>query len=246
MKIRYWAGAVLVYLLVLLATAPADILFWAVNRFAPGRLAVEGVRGTLWHGELRRVSLVTRGGAVDTGPLVWNVRPLRLLLGELALDARLGGAASGTADISLAPRGVNVRRLDLTVPAAWLGAMSSNLEMWQLAGTLSMRCQDFVLYPDAYRGQGEIAWREAASGFSSVKPLGDYRAEISGVGKVLRFSLTTGAGPLELKGDGEWSAGRLKFEGTARALAREAELHRVLGMTGAPEPDGRYRITLGR
>lgn len=245
MKIRYWAGAVLIYLLALLAMAPADILFWAVNRFAPRVVAVEGVSGTLWRGEVGRVSLVSHGGAVGTGPLAWNVHPLRLLLGELALDARLGGAASGTADIGLAARGVNVRRLDLTVPAGWLGALSSNLEMWRLAGTLSMRCQDFALYPDAYHGQGEIVWREAASGFSSVKPLGDYRAEISGAGKALRFSLKTGAGPLELLGDGEWSAGHLKFEGTARALAREAELRRVLAMTGAPEPDGRYRITLG-
>lgn len=243
MRLFYWAGGVLLYLVFLVATAPVDALLWALNSFGPGAVAAENASGTLWQGEARRIVITPKGGqAIAVGPASWQIHPLRLLLGELSLGVRLDGSVRGKADLSLGTRGVAARQLDFSLPAAWLAALQPGIGIWQPGGTLTLRGHDLALQSGDYSGKGEISWEQAALGLSTVRPLGDYLAEISGAGKNIRFQIHTRSGPLEILGKGTWSRLGLEFTGSAKAREKEADLSSLLGMMGNRQPDGSYAL----
>lgn len=241
MKLSYWAGGVLLYLVFLAATAPVDALLWAF----PGKVMAEGANGTLWRGEARRIVITPGDGqAVSVGPASWQIHPLRLLLGELSVGIRLDGNVRGKAEFSLGARGMAMRELDVSLPVTWLATLRPGIEIWQPGGTLTLRSRDLALQSGSYSGKGEVAWEQAVLGMSQVGPLGDYLAEITGAGKSLQFQIQTRSGPLELLGSGAWSPQGLNFIGSARAREKEAELGSLLGLVGKLQPDGSATIAI--
>lgn len=230
-RIFVWAGALLLYLVFLLATAPAGLLF---RLAAPYGIVAERMDGTLWRGGAQGVSF---GKATLPGRVAWHVRPWRLLQGELAIALDLDGA--GSALLVFDRQGAGMRDFELRLPAARLASLQPSLEAWQPEGSIVVRGADFSLRSGAYLGQGEFLWERAALGISPVRPLGDYRGEFSGAGKAIRFQLQTRSGMLELQGSGIWSPPRAPaFTGSARARGREAELLPLLKLLGQPLPDG--------
>lgn len=241
MRLFYWAGGVLLYLVFLAATVPVDALLWAFH----GKVMAEGASGTLWRGEARRIVIAPGGKqAVSVGPAFWQIHPLRLLLGELSVGIRLDGDVRGKAEFSLGARGMAMRELDVSLPVTWLATLQPDIEMWQPGGTLILRGHDLTLQSGNYSGKGEIAWEQAVLGISPVRPLGDYLAEISGAGRSIRFQVHTRSGPLELLGSGTWSPQGLDFAGSARAREKEAELGSLLALAGKLQPDGSSAIAI--
>ena len=241
MRRFYWAGGVLLYLVFLVASAPVDTLLWALNRSGAVRVTAERAKGTLWQGEAQRVVITPNGErAVSVGPAFWEIHPLRLLLGELSVGIRLDGSVRGKADFSLTAHGMRIHELDVSIPATWLATIQPDIGIWQPGGTFTLRSRDLALQAANYSGKGEIIWEQAALKMSPTRPLGDYLAEISGVGKSLQFQIHTRSGPLELLGHGVWSPQGTAFTGSARAREKEADLSSLLGLLGSRQPDGSY------
>lgn len=247
MKASYWAGAGLLYLVFLAASAPAGALFWALNRWAAApKIIADDVSGTVWRGEARQLRIAPRNvQAVELGRVAWDVQWHRLLLGETAAKFELqGNGPSGQGVVALGWQGWSLRQFDLSLPASWLATLRPGLDMWQPGGAIRVRSKEISSRGKEFHGQGEIVWEQAAVGLSRVRPLGSYQADFSGEGERLRFSLKTRSGPLEAQGSGSWSRGGVEFAGSARARAQEAELRTILGLMGTLQPDGSSIIAI--
>ncbi len=89
----------------------------AITVMAPASVTAEGVRGSVWQGNARRIEL---GGPVPLAAVTWDVSALSLLGGRLGLETRFdvaGGRATVTA--ALAPDGeITVEEAIFRGPAA--------------------------------------------------------------------------------------------------------------------------------
>jgi general secretion pathway protein N len=85
-------------------------------------------------------------------------------------------------------------------------------------------------------GSATLQVRDAASRLSTVRPMGSYQLTWMSAGDGGRdatLSLTTREGALLLQGQGQWVAGRLRFEGDAQASpGREEALANLLNILG--------------
>jgi general secretion pathway protein N len=77
--------------------------------------------------------------------------------------------------------------------------------------------------------------RSMSSGLSTLDTLGSYRFQLQGDarGDVAQVSLTTTEGALQIIGNGQWAASRLRFNGQASAApGSEAALSNLLNLIG--------------
>lgn len=247
MKRLYWVGAFLLYAAFLAALAPAGTLLWGINLLGNNKIMAESTSGTLWHGEARGMTFAPQGRpAAAIGRISWKIRPLKLLLGKVETAVELSGnGIRGQGLLGFGSQTLSIRQLDATLPAAWLAYLQPTLNGWQIDGTLKIRSNEFSLQSNRFSGRAEITWEQAALGISPVRPLGTYHGEISGTGQEMQILLQTLSGPLQVAGKGIWSpSAGFAFNGTAKALAREAELRNLLGLIGKPGPNNRYAIKL--
>lgn len=247
LKRAYWAGILLLYIVFLVATAPASMLFWAANKlFSPDfTLTAENSSGTLWDGEARGIVLSTKDKkTLHYGQASWSLNLLWLLSGKLSADLILAGdSIKGNGKVILGKHSIRLRQVNLSIPAALLADMAPRLGMWPLQGVVNIRSKEFLLQPDHYQGEGEATWAQAGISLSKVNPLGSYQITFSGTGKAIQFQLQTKTGALELAGKGNWSqpAG-FEFNGSAKAREHESELRHLLGLIGKPNQNDSYTI----
>jgi general secretion pathway protein N len=89
-------------------------------------------------------------------------------------------------------------------------------------------------------GQMVVELRDAASRLSTVQPMGSYRLVWQGAGMERAshssgdtLTLSTMQGALQLQGQGQWLAGRLRFSGEAQAApGREEALSNLMNILG--------------
>lgn len=94
-----WIGLITL-LIGLLAKLPANV---ALNWFAPDSVALRGVQGTLWNGEIAAAEVEQIG----VGPVAWQVSPLALLTLRLRADVESqlpGGFVSSNVTVGLGGR----------------------------------------------------------------------------------------------------------------------------------------------
>ena len=249
-----WAlgGALAGLLCATLAFAPARWLQQALDSVSHGRVLLTDLQGDVWNGSAQ-LSLTGGADSYDQqrlpGRVHWDIRPgwgalslalqadccttqaqqlvLRPLWGGWALEVAPGTSAwpaallggLGTPWNTLALQG----RMEISTPGLRL---SSALQRWNVEGSLTLRLQ------------------QASSRLSTLKPLGSYQLELLG-GAAPRLTLSTLEGSLQLRGNGQWTAARLHFEGEARAdPARSGELDNLLNIIGRRD-GSRSVITLG-
>jgi hypothetical protein len=247
MKRAYWAGILLLYVVFLVATAPASILFWAANKhFSPDyTFTAESSSGTLWDGEARGIVLSTKDKkTLHLEQASWSLDLLWLLSGKLSADLMLAGdGIKGNGNVILGMHSIRLRQVNFSIPAALLPYMAPRLGMWPLQGMVNIRSKEFLLQPDHYRGEGEVTWAQAGISLSKVNPIGSYQITFSGIGKAIQFQLQTKTGPLELIGKGNWSQpASFEFNGSAKTREHESELRNLLGLIGKPNQDHSYTI----
>lgn len=237
-----WALAVLALLLGVVGGvavyAPARWLEPWVAR--SGHLQLIDSRGTLWSGSARLVLSAGSGSrerAVLPDRVQWrlalNGAGLRLHVHAVccmheAIQLDLA-APGGQPQITLAPH-------QSLWPAEPLAALGTPLNTLRPAGRLLLRTQALHWRWDGARvqmnGQASLELQDFASALSTLKPMGHYRIELRG-GPQPSLSLQTLQGALQLKGQGQWQAGRLRFEGQASAQPEyEAALSNVLNIIG--------------
>ena len=139
--------------------------------------------------------------------------------------------------------------MDLRLPAAVLAGLGAPWNTLGLHGAL--RLQSPAL--SAQREQGQVLFngtatleaKDMSSRLSPLRPLGDYRVELSG-GAPARVQLRTlGEAALLLEGVGQWNGTRLVLRGQAKAGAgHEESLSNLLNIIGRRQGPAAL-ITLG-
>lgn len=247
MNLRYWAGGILLYGIILLASAPASLLLWGINRYAPVELGATHTNGTLWRGTAHQFGLrQTKQAGTSLGDLSWELDFSRLLGGQLGLHLKLTGTnASGQALAWISPSSIQLHDVRLSIPAETL-SNSPRIAAWKPEGRLTLRSANLTISRETLQGQAEIRWEQATLGISPVRPLGDWQADLNADGKTSQIRLDTLNGPLALKGQGDWSRHKgLRFNGTASALDKRNELKTLLALIGRPIPGQQASVEIG-
>lgn len=241
-----WTGGILIYVLFLIASAPASALFWALS-FGPLKITAASTSGTLWNGKAQGIAVSAKSRqALLIGDSVWTLHPLSLFLGKLSLDLSFSGASAGRASIVLGTSNVRLQQTDLSFPATVLSYAQSGNTLPPLQGMAHIRIQDLLLQTDNYHGQGECNWSQAGIALNKTHQLGELHLSASATGKDIKLDLQSGPGsPLNIRGTGNWSkTAGLAFNGSARTSTRESDLEALLGLIGQKQPDGTYAIKL--
>ena len=124
-------------------------------------------------------------------------------------------------------------------PVAWLAGLGAPLNTLRLSGTMQLSGQDLSLQTVQGRlvlgGRAELALNQVASRISTMDVLGDYRLSLQGDprGQAATLQLRTARGALQLSGDGQWAASKLRFNGQAAAAPGfESALNNLLNIIG--------------
>lgn len=238
--------AVVVYLALLLAWAPASLLAWALPRFTQQAVWLERPHGSVWHGQAAGLRLQVAGTARQLGRVNWQLRPLDLLGGRLGYRLQLAGAGIDAAmTLRAGVAGGELREVRAELPASLLGELSPDLALWQPGGRLALQGERLAFERSGVEGRATLRWRDAVSGRVN-QPLGSYRAELEGTERGLAIELSTEAGALVLQGSGNWNGRRgMVFNGTARAApASRAQLDGLLSLIGPAQADGSRAIRI--
>jgi general secretion pathway protein N len=237
----------------LVASIPATVLTPLLATHLPPTLQVRSSEGTVWRGALTLAKLA-RGGTPTR--LTWRFRPERLLRGELAAElvfsensCKFGGIAGrGFSGMTLSDVAGICRAERI---AEWLPALA----VWQprgivstAGGSLALKSHraDGAVVLDRIEGEQVLTFDGIGIAQTMLDSLGTYRLELAGDGAGLRIRLATTAGPLQLSGDGRYSAPRaVSFTGKAAAeRADAAALEPLLKLIGPRQPDGSTAIDL--
>lgn len=224
----------------LVGTMPARWLAARMEAAAPGRYPVHEVDGTLWKGSAKAL-INAPGGSLVIDRVEWDFLPSRLAQGRAAFAIKLRGAGFDAAyEAGRSLGGWGVRELVVRADAALAAAALPLIARWRPEGRLTAQAPSIDVSGSEIRGTLRIELEGAATSLSAVRPLGSYRAEITGEGPAGKVALTTLAGPLRLAGQGriEWPS-RFTFAGEARGEGPNAgALDPLLQMLGPARPDG--------
>jgi general secretion pathway protein N len=254
-----WAGAGLFCgaLVVTVVSAPAQWLVKSVNAITRGSVLMSDGAGTVWAGSAQ-VALTGGAGSRDAVRLPGRVQwTIGLGWGHLKAGLSATCCAAAPVQMQVAPLSLltfwngwslQVQAHQSVWPAAVLAGLGTPWNTVQAEGNLALSTPGFTVNAtlDRVTLAGEIALeaQDMRSRLSTLRPLGTYRINVTG-GDQPALALTTLKGDLQLSGQGSWNAGRLRFEGEARAeTAHAQELSNLLNILG--RRDGvRSIITLG-
>jgi len=246
---RHYLLALLAYLTLLLAWAPASLLAWALPHFTRQAVSLDQATGSVWRGQAAELRVRAAGlsGDLQLGRVSWRVRPFDLFAARLGYRLQLEGAGVQAQGVLRA--GANSAELleaRIDMPAKWLAQLAPDFAWWQPDGRLVLTADRMAFSPTEARGEAVLRWLDATSGRSQSR-LGSYRADIAGAQGGLRFTLSTESGPLSLQGQGNWDRNRgVVFNGAARAAAdSRTELDGLLNLIGPARPDGDRTIRIG-
>ena len=240
-----WAlsGAALGLLLALLLFAPARWLSLPLQAATGGQLLLGDARGTLWNGS-SELTLTGGPGSSDSstlpGRLAWRLQPG---WGQLHISVLADCCMQTPLALELLPRwgGAQLRMADQRSqwPALLLTGLGTPWNTIRAEGQLALSSQAFsaqwVHGRLALQGQLQIDAVDMASRLSTLRPMGSYRFVLAG-GDTPRLDLSTTQGSLQLSGSGQWTDGRLRFEGEASAApGRQDALSNLLNIIGRRE-----------
>jgi general secretion pathway protein N len=204
--------------------APARWLARPLEAATGGHVLLEATRGTVWNGS-GQLTLSGGPGSQDKssvpGRMQWQVQPG---WGRLQLSVLADCCMSTPWALELQPRwgGLQLRMNDAQSqwPAQLLAGLGTPWNTIRAEGLIAMSSQaltaQWIFGRLALQGQLELKAQDMASRLSTLRPMGSYRCVLQG-GEVPRLSLSTTQGPLQLNGKGQWTEGRLRFEGVASA-----------------------------
>jgi general secretion pathway protein N len=241
-----WMGAGTGLLAAMLVFAPARWLAVALNQLSGAKLQLVNTRGTAWNGQ---GDLLFSGGEGSRGQTAlpqgirWTLRPTWSK--GPALRARLSSPCCTEQPLTLSVHPglgnaeVRFDAFSSRWPAAMLVGLGTPWNTLRLDGQLQLQSPGFSVAWNRGRpklvGQIVIEAHDLATRISTLRPLGSYRVDVTGMaeGDEARLALTTLNGGLQLQGDGQWVGGRLRFRGDARAApGNETALANLLSIIG--------------
>ena len=168
-----------------------------------------------------------------------------MLRARLRYDVELGRGAQSFPLIISRTR-VELANVDIDLPADALSLGLPRLAPLELSGELNLKIASLSIGRGTARGDAELQWRTAGSGFSPVWPLGDYELRWDGQGRNGRVTLRTLKGPLRLRGQGSWSVGHAPvFAATAEASPEiRQQIAPLLRMIAVERGTGHFELQL--
>lgn len=241
----YVVAGLALYFAFLIVSAPATWVAWALARADQKIVALAQPRGTVWRGEAELYA----GGATNAqhlGRLSWRVRPLRLVLGRVALDVAVtGGALRGQLTVQRSPGTLALQDIQASLPVQLAGLFYAPALFFAPTGTIELESAGLALAREGIRGEARALWRGAGGRFAGSASLGDYRIDLNGQGERATLKLSTVRGELELNGQGEWRVGgngELRFAGSAQPRGDAARLEPLLRALGPDRGGGRREL----
>jgi general secretion pathway protein N len=241
----------------LLAVAGLSALVFSLFAMVPARVAftllgvpptsITGLSGTVWDGAVQRLSV----GGFALGPLRWQVKPSRLLVGQLAADVSAtlpDGFLNTTAALSIGG-GLAASNLEAAAPLAWLAPA-----MGDPSSQVTARFDRLVINGDHI--ETAIGSLELAGVVLPIPTAGPqlgpgtyqvtFNADNLGPTDLLTGMLKDAGGPLEIAGTVKITPPR-SYEVTGTAKPRPdapSELRNALQMLGPAGPDGGHALSL--
>ena len=228
----------------LVALLPARVAFALLRIPAT---AVTGVSGSLWQGAGQRLTL----GGLTLGPVHWQVKPSRLLLGQLAADVGAtlpDGFLNATVGLSLRGR-LAISALEAAAPLAWLAPA-----MGGAGSQLTARFDRLVV--NAGRVETAVGSIQVAGVVLPIQTTGPklgpgtyevtFAADDLKPDAPLTGSVKDSGGPLEIAGTVTLTPPRsYELTGTAKPRPNAPpELLNTLKMLGPATPDGGHALSL--
>jgi general secretion pathway protein N len=230
-----------VFLIGLCAFAPASLMGSVLERASGGKLTLVQTTGSLWHGS--GVALLRLKARYQTlGSYRWNLQVF-----SAALQVQAGEETPMTVRYVPFASRINIDNLHFTLPASMLEIAAPQLGPYQFQGMLDAHSEHLTLDAAGVNGQVSVDWLRAASGLSTIRPLGDYRISLQGNGPSMEAQLSTLSGKLQLAGKGSFdNAAGMRFNGTAQAApgTAEAELNELLHHIGPEISPGVFTLAL--
>ena len=237
-------GALLGALIALVVFAPAAWLAAAVSSATGERLQLSDARGSVWQGSA--VPVLTGGpGSRDASALPGRLHWALGLDGlALAVRARHACCINGELQLRIEP---GIGRMKITLPATpgavgqwpagWLAGLGTPFNTLQLGGSVSLSSSGLVAESAQGRwqltGAAALAMNDVSSRVSTLDTLGSYRLALTGAAATTQLVFGTLGGPLQISGNGQWTATGLRFRGEARAQpGSEAALNNLLNIIG--------------
>ncbi|NBT91212.1 MAG: type II secretion system protein N [Betaproteobacteria bacterium] len=234
------AGCALGALAALLLFAPARWLGGLIDDASQGHVQMRDAQGTLWDGSAQ---LMLTGGRDSTdastlpGRLRWQLRPG---WAQWTLQVRADCCTAQAWHIAMAPHWGGAQwtlaNQQSAWPAQWLSGLGTPWNTIRLQGQLLLRSEAVALQYSLGRWQVDgrltLDALDMASRLSTLRPMGSYRLQVQG-GSVPQVDLQTLQGSLQLRGRGQWTGGKLRFEGEAQASPeRQEALANLLNIIG--------------
>jgi general secretion pathway protein N len=234
----YLIIGLMVYLLVLLATIPANLFTGLINRNFPG-VAVVGLEGSLWSGRIGQ--LYVAGNRLEG--VEWHLQPWALLLGRMQLGLEYSDQRNRL-EVSLA-RGFTgssqIRGLEGQVQAQWLqGLTPYTIPVFK--GTLQF--DDVYLSLDGMipdDASGNLQWRGAAVDMGQDVRLGQLQVQLDQSEDQVQAVVTETSGLLT--GDARFSVsedGRYRIQAKLKPTDKGEDLSRHLALVMQRSADGSF------
>lgn len=238
------AIGLVVYVIGLIATAPATLLDARLQGIGQGKLRLVEARGTLWSGSGQIEVRDSSGRSGVAKNIAWRILPESLLRGHLVCEVKLGQAKPFPVTLSLSR--IELANADIDLPATTLGLGVPKLAPLGLTGELLLHVANLSLERKQMHGNVTLQWRDAGSALTPISPLGDYELSLDGEGATVHVSLRTLQGPLQLDGKGSWVNGdNLDFIPIARvAPQHQQQLGPLLRLIAVERSAGSFELQI--
>lgn len=244
-------GLLLGLCVALVLFAPARWVGFALAQATGQRVLLTQAQGVWWQGEAG-LELAGGAGAQDraalAGKLSWRLRPTTK---GVQVQWRADCCMSSPWQVALHPYWAKGLALEVQLqahqsqwPASLLVGLGTPWNTLQLQAGVHLHTQGLRVQWQQGRLQTEgemvLELRDASSRLSTLQPMGTYRLVWQGAGlerssdsRSDTLSLSTVQGALQLQGQGQWLAGRLRFSGEAQAApGREEALSNLMNILG--------------
>lgn len=257
LKKRYWLLiALLLTVFLVLRTAPASWVIYAIQQAAPG-FKVSGVSGALWQGKAEYSEWADQGRTLPLGEINWKLQALSLLTLNPCVgfsSKALQQSITGTACYALFGGSVQLSQLDASLPIANISPYFSV----DLEGLVDLHLDELIWTAEQQLGEtkGQLLWQRASLyNGSQWIALGDIQAQLTDNGsgglEAQWNSVETDGKPTPVKFDIKTEIANLtqqppsiRVNGTIKPASSRSGLEAMLQFVGEQTNDGGYRVDI--
>ncbi|MBL0291814.1 MAG: type II secretion system protein N [Betaproteobacteria bacterium] len=192
-------GIALLFVLALVALAPAASVNPMLDQATSGALSLVDTEGTIWRGQ---GTLLARGQRL---PLAWTIEPGELLVGRIHLrfGPRDAAETSPRGRLIVTRQGFILAEVEVAVPAAVLSAAPPTSASPAIGGTVVAVAPRLERSGNALAGALDLRWQGARVVYAANRPaldLGTVTASLQGTGDRVAGPVANSGGVAEVRG----------------------------------------------